>query len=83
MSTCMYIFPKDAFGEDKEAGGTSGDLTLSDMGLSHGGGDGLHVGKTALTRRRGDAESTLEISLGLPRGSSARVHSSSAWRQPK
>lgn len=26
-STCSYMFPKDAFEEDREAGGTSGDLT--------------------------------------------------------
>lgn len=66
-STCSYMFHKDAFGEDKEAGGTSGDLTWSDMGL--------HAAKSALTRSREDAESTLEISLRLPRGCSALVHS--------
>lgn len=74
-STCSYMFHKDAFGEDKEAGGTSGDLTWSDMGLAHTGGDGLHAAKSALTRRREDAESTLEISLRLPRCCSALVHS--------
>lgn len=73
---CSYMFPKDGFGEDKEAGGTSGDLTWLDVGLSHAGGDGLYAGKTALTRRKEDAESTLEIGLGLPRGCSALVHSS-------
>lgn len=36
------------------------------MGLSHAGGEGLRAGKTALIRRRENAESTLEISLGLP-----------------
>lgn len=46
------------------------------MGLSHAGDDGLYAGKTALTRRRGDAESTLEVGLGLSRGFSALVHSS-------
>lgn len=66
-STCSYMFHKDAFGEDKEAGGTSGDLTWSDMGL--------HAARSALTRRREDAESTLEISLRLPRCCSALVHS--------
>lgn len=66
-STCSYMFHKDAFGEDKEAGGTSGDLTWSDMGL--------HAAKSALTRSREDAESTLEISLRVPRGCSALVHS--------
>lgn len=66
-STCSYMFHKDAFGEDKEAGGTSGDLTWSDMGL--------HAAKSALTRSREDAESTLEISLRLPRGCSALAHS--------
>lgn len=55
---------------------TSGDLTRLDMVLTRAGGNGLHAGKTALTRRGEDAGSTLEISLGLPRGCSALVHSS-------